>query len=66
MQAGRMPFRGSGWHPPGVTPIPAFCLSCGGRLTPGLHFTASLRCDSCRDERASLRPDLVAAARRAA
>jgi hypothetical protein len=61
-----MPSRGPGCQAPSVTPIPAFCLSCGGRLTSGLHFTASLRCDSCRDERASLRPELVAAARRAA
>jgi hypothetical protein len=58
--------RGAGCNPAEVTPLAAICLSCGGRLTPGLHFTASLRCDSCRDERASLRPDLVAAARKAA
>jgi hypothetical protein len=61
-----MPSRGPGCQAPSVTPIPAFCLSCGGRLTPGLHYPASRRCDSCRDERASLRPELVAAARKAA
>ncbi len=46
-----------------MTPVPAFCLSCGGRLTPGLHFTASLRCDDCRDGHAPLRADVVARAR---
>ena len=49
-----------------MTPVPAYCLSCGSRLTSALRFTASLRCDLCRDEQAPLRAELVAAQRRAA
>ena len=44
------------------TPSKHVCLACGGPLAPLLFFTGSVRCQDCRDAKAPLRVELVAAA----